>query len=259
MLYNIKIYIINNILNNIINDIINNIIYIGIYLSIWFNANYFSNLIINHNYYIFYISEYIYWIFASVCLMFNELNINKWRIAKNITGQIGEKDIFSIVVRNHILLGLFFFIYNYFYPPVMENISTNIFIFSLKIIIFIILYDIIYYILHRIIHYNLFYKYIHKMHHQTYANIGMSGYYMGCIDLFCEFIIPFFLPLYFTGNDPLIALTLGIIGQLYNINTHCGYNFPLMSCDNSHLIHHTNIKYNYGALFMDYIFNTNYL
>ena len=113
LINNLKIYVI----NNIINDIVNNLIYIGIYLSIWVNANYFSNLIINNNYYIFYISEYIYWLFASFCLIFNELNIDEWRVAKKIKGQINEKDIFPIIVRNHILLGLFFFIYNYFYPP----------------------------------------------------------------------------------------------------------------------------------------------
>ena len=81
---------------------------------------------------------------------------------------------------------------------------------------------------------------------------------MGIIDFFCEFIIPFFLPLYLIGNDPLIALTFGIIGQLSGILAHSGFNIPFMPWDDSHLIHHTKFNYNYGVLFMDNIFKTKF-
>ena len=161
------------------------------------------------------------------------------------------------VIRNHIILGIFYYIYINLFPPMICNISNKTYIFLLKILVYYILYDIIFYSGHILMHHKYLYKIIHKQHHLTDADIGISGYYMGVIDFFGEFILPFFIPLYIVGNDPLIMVIYGIIGQINGILSHSGYNFPLMPYTNDHLIHHTEQKYNYGVFIMDYIFKTN--
>lgn len=105
-------------------------------------------------------------------------------------------------------------------------------------------------------HHPKLYSFIHKQHHLTRATIGISGYYMGVIDFFGEFIIPFYLPIYFMGNCPLLMITAGLIGQLNGILSHSGHDLPLMPWVDDHQIHHLEQNYNYGIFISDFLFRT---
>ena len=231
------------------------LLYISIISIIWYYSKTISSFIIKYKFATFIIIEIIYWLFGSFCWLLDNFNVRYRKVKKNKS--ISELDMLPIIIRNHIILGIFTYLYIYYCPLKHINVSNGIMVFLFKIFIYYVLFDIIFYTGHIIMHHKYFYKMIHKQHHLTYANIGISGYYMGIIDFFIEFILPFFLPLYMLGNDPLIILTTGIVGQINGVLSHSGYNFPFMPYTEDHLIHHTEQKHNYGIFFMDYIFGTN--
>ena len=233
------------------------VLYISIISIIWYYSETVSSFIIKYKFSQFIIIEIIYWFFGLFCLLLDNFNVRYWKVAKKINKSISDFDMLLIVIRNHIILGFFTYLYLDYYPPKKTNVSKGIMVFLLRVFVYYLLYDIIFYTGHIIMHHRYFYKMIHKQHHLTHANIGISGYYMGVIDFFGEFIIPFFLPAYILGNDPLIILTYGIIGNINGILSHSGFNFPFMPYSKDHLIHHTEQKYNYGVFIMDYIFRTN--
>ena len=224
-----------------------NLTYISIITSIWYYSETISTFIIKNIFSTFMIVEIIYGCFVFLCLL---LDTPKEK-------QISDLDMIPTIIQNHIILGCFSYLYLSYYPPKKINVSNSLIVFLFRILAYLVLYDVIFYTCHKIMHHKYFYKYIHKKHHLTYADSGISGYYMGMFDFFCEFILPFFLPLYLIGNDPLIMLTFGIIGQINGIISHSGHNFRFMPYSEDHLIHHTKQKYNYGVIFMDYIFKTN--
>lgn len=241
-----KLYSLNNYLS-----------YTSIVFSIWYYSEDISNIVIKYKYSSIILVETIYWIFTLFCYLLDFYEIKKWKVTTNKYKTISTNDMFFVVIRNHIILMIFSYIYLTIYPPKKENMSNNVIILFSRGVIYYLLYDIIFYIGHRIMHHAYFYKKIHKKHHLTYADNGISGSYMGIIDFFGEFIIPFYLPLYIIGNDPIIMILYSIIGNINSVLSHSGFNFPFMPYNKSHLIHHTQQKYNYGIFIMDYIFGTN--
>jgi sterol desaturase/sphingolipid hydroxylase (fatty acid hydroxylase superfamily) len=224
-----------------------NLTYISIITGIWYYSEPISNFIIEYTFTTFIIVEIIYWSLGLLC----------WLLDTKQSKQITELDMLPTIIRNHIILGCFSYLYVSYCPPKKTNISNGLMIFLFRLLAYLVLYDIIFYTCHKIMHHKYIYKFIHKQHHLTYADSGISGYYMGVFDFFGEFILPFFLPLYVLGNDPLVMLTYGIIGQINGVLSHSGHKIPFMPYSKDHLIHHTEQKYNYGIFFMDYIFQTN--
>jgi sterol desaturase/sphingolipid hydroxylase (fatty acid hydroxylase superfamily) len=120
--------------------------------------------------------------------------------------------------------------------------------------IYILYYDFCYYFLHRLLHTRFFYP-IHKIHHRKINTDYYDYYTVNVLEI------------------PLTSLGLLLAVYLHNLYTYqliCSVIFinirGVMIHDNRfvflvgdhHLIHHKYIKCNYGEIWLDYVFGTQY-
>jgi len=172
----------------------------------------------------------------------NQLKITYKKILPNV--------LLNLTVINSGILYVFMPYINLF------NYEFTIYKSIFDIIIIYGLIDIFLYGIHRLFHTKYLYKY-HKIHHELLDPIGIGAIYTHPIDYICGTIIPLLFPCIIVSahvNTIAIILFIGITNAI--INSHSGYNFT-KKYYNTHHIHHTKFKYNYGTLlFMDKLFNT---
>ncbi len=131
----------------------------------------------------------------------------------------------------------------------MTYVSLPILFFEL--IMYVTCYEVMFYNLHRLIHQpNLYW--IHKKHHLTFGTVAVSCFYMTLQDMILEIFIPVISgPFLYNGH----SITLLIWTTLAIFNTakeHSGYGRLY------HYHHHTSQNKNYGLVFLDSIFKTEY-
>ena len=169
-------------------------LYILILISSWYYQSYFLYIFTKNIYNLFYINFIIYLLLGGIYIYLDYYKISfieKYKI-HNINKNISFKNILSTILPtillNHIISFTVFILYNLYTNKGLLIYSSSLSLLTLECSLFFILFDIIFYIGHRIIHFPILYKYIHKTHHNINANIAISGYYMGVIDYFIEFI-----------------------------------------------------------------------
>lgn len=229
-------------------------IYSCVILFNWWYSTYLSQIIVSHPIYAFLFQECIYWIFGIFCWVLDKYQVKTFRVKNPRPDTLTEWDILPTVIRNHMILFIFHYFYSSFFS--LEVFTYTFLEFCANLLVFFILSDVFFYIGHRLMHHPKIYSMVHKQHHLTRTTIGISGYYMGVIDFFGEFIIPFYLPFYLMGNCPLLMITAGLIGQLNGILSHSGHDLPLMPWSDDHQIHHLEQNYNFGFFVTDYILRT---
>jgi len=115
-------------------------------------------------------------------------------------------------------------------------------------------YDFCYYFLHRLLHTRFFYP-IHKIHHRK-INTDYYDYYTVHI-----------LEIPLTSLGLLLAVylhnlyTYQLISSIIFINIRgvmMHDNMFIFLVGDHHLIHHKYIRYNYGEIWLDYVFGTQY-
>jgi sterol desaturase/sphingolipid hydroxylase (fatty acid hydroxylase superfamily) len=240
-----------NFLLTVVKD---NFLYLNVVCWCWYFSEGLVQEACDRPYIVFVGIETIYWVFGLLFWLFNYFDVEYYRVENPRPDTLTELDMLPVILRNHGLLTLFHLWYAWAFPTV--NVSANFGLLVFRLALLFVMYDIIFYLGHRAMHHSSVYKLLHKQHHTSRASVGISGYYMGVIDFLMEFVVPFYLPLYLLGNDPLVMVVGGIIGQVNGVLSHSGYNLPLMPYETGHQIHHLELHYNYGIMFMDRLFDT---
>ena len=226
----------------------------------WYMQTFLKIQIQNNKWYMYILSELLYWVVGLIYLGFDNCDISSIKYYKVKTWKkkkIPEYSLLPIVIRNHIISALIYNLYiSYTNKGLQNNDEIPLLYLFFQIGIFFSIFDIIFYIGHRLIHHNKLYPYIHKTHHNTHADIAISGYYMDIIDFIIEFMLPVYITTYILDLNIIVFFLSILIGQLNGLITHSGYNFPFIPYEKDHLYHHLELNHNYGILFMDYLFNT---
>jgi fatty acid hydroxylase domain-containing protein 2 len=237
-------------------------LYILILISSWYYQSYFLYIFTKNIYNLFYINFIIYWLLGGIYIYLDYYKISfieKYKI-HNINKNISFKNILSTILPtillNHIISFTVFILYNLYTNKGLLIYSSSLSLLTLECSLFFILFDIIFYIGHRIIHFPILYKYIHKTHHNINANIAISGYYMGVIDYFIEFMFPLYISSYILNTNILVLFICSTIGQINGLISHSAYDFPFLPYKKDHLYHHLELHCNYGVIFTDYLFKT---
>lgn len=120
-----------------------------------------------------------------------------------------------------------------------------------ELIMYVTCYETAFYCLHMLIHRPQLY-WIHKLHHQTFGTVAISCFCMSIQDMFLEIFIPVILgPFLYDGHT--ITLLIWITLAIFNtFKEHSGYGRLY------HYYHHTTQNKNYGLVFLDSIFKTEY-
>lgn len=109
--------------------------------------------------------------------------------------------------------------------------------------------QITFYWFHRLFHLPRFYKY-HKKHHEIKIPVGMGAIYAHWLDFYSNIISIAIVPV-FIGVHPLIFNMWIVFSILNTIIAHS--NFKKVK---QHDIHHKLFNYNYGAHWIDKLYNT---
>lgn len=116
-------------------------------------------------------------------------------------------------------------------------------------------YDVWFYFSHILLHQPFLYHKIHKYHHSIdYKQLRFINAYTGHIlESFFQgigFILPFlfFKITWFSFFVSLVFINIrGMIRHDYRLISYFG---------NHHILHHANLKYNFGEYWLDYVFQT---
>lgn len=123
-----------------------------------------------------------------------------------------------------------------------------------KLILTTLIFDLLFYIGHRSLHTKLLYKY-HKRHHEWTAPVGVVAHYADILEFFVVDILLAAISPVIAGCNSLLSCIWIVIASFMVIITHSGYD---LFCVKSHDEHHEKFNCNYGILFTDHIFNTQY-
>lgn len=201
----------------------------------------------------------VYWLTGIFDIIIRKYNwFEKYKLKKYRKENVTELQIAPTVLFNLLLSYIYF---NYIY----QNITNRGFVIPeeeprfLRVLFDLLIsfgiYDIFFYLGHCLLHLPYFYKY-HKKHHSVNGTIGISAIYMDKLDFFLEGILPFTAAFLIYNGDLVSTFCFVIIGTINTITTHMVYDFPFIPYSSEHLTHHLELKYNFGSVFMDYLFGT---
>lgn len=204
--------------------------------------------------------SFVYWIIGIFDIIIRKYNLfEKYKLKKYRKENVTELQMAPTVLFNLLISYIYF---NYIYQSITNRgfVSPNEEPSFLKILFDLLIsfgiYDVFFYLGHSLLHLPYFYKY-HKKHHSTMGTIGISAVYMDKLDYFLESTLPFTAAIFIYNGNLVSTYCLGIIGTINTITTHMIYDFPFIPYSPEHLTHHLELKYNFGCLFMDYLFRTN--
>ena len=125
----------------------------------------------------------------------------------------------------------------------------------ITILLHLIIYDIWYYFLHIILHNKYFYYFIHKIHHSN-QQLSILDAYSGSIIEFRFVNMGLLLPYCYSEFQIKKFLLIVFIINLRDMMKHDERFVWLIG--NHHLLHHKYPKYNFGEVWLDYLFGTLY-
>lgn len=140
--------------------------------------------------------------------------------------------------------------------------------FVISPLICIILHDAYYYWMHRIMHSQYLFRYFHRVHHLSVTPTPWAIYSFQPLEAFFTFL-SFALIIVYLPIHPVAFGVYMLISLVNNIGGHTGYELlpawfakhrilKYATVVTFHDMHHTNLKYNFGAYFniWDRIMNT---
>lgn len=196
-----------------------------------------------------------YWAVAHIFVLLDHTGCKKtWlfeKIHESNTVYVNHDEMYKIIVRNQILLGVCGALLSHYeiitiLPPsnVLQSSSIMYDTFHVAALgmVYALFFDICHYqILHGI---RCLYSY-HEIHHNTHADYALTSMVMHPIDAFFEIIVPLFACLWVScliGYPPSIAtiITFLITITIYGNVTHSGYRFRfyLLPDPAHHIRHH---------------------
>ena len=118
------------------------LIYSCIILLSWYNATYLSDLIIQHPMSAFLFQECIYWIFGIFCWVLDECQVKKFKAFNPRPDTLSESKILPIVIRNHLILTVFHYVYCALFT--FNKVDYTFLEFVINLLVFITLFDILF-------------------------------------------------------------------------------------------------------------------
>jgi sterol desaturase/sphingolipid hydroxylase (fatty acid hydroxylase superfamily) len=200
-----------------------------------------------------------YWSLGGLCMALDLLRVDQWRVESPRGDFLSYVDVLPKVLCNHVFIAACGAAYAWLVRVTGDGWVVRPYTAAEwvgKLLLVHLVYDLVFYHGHKLIHRPILYKRVHKLHHMSLAAMGISGYYMTVPDAFVEFVAPSLVPFFVVGHHKALLLAFLITGQLNGVSSHSGHNLPLFPYTKAHLIHHLDLRCNYGIGLFDKIYGT---
>ena len=212
----------------------------------------------------------VYWCLGLFYLMIDNISINKYNIFTKYKIQNNKYplnnnnyllyDTIKLVLFNQIIINpiIIYIIYINNIGILDRPLPSTYYIFydlfkSLLIV------EFVFYYIHRLLHTKYLYKHIHYIHHIYNTPIAIGAIYAHPVEYIFGNILPVILGPLILQSHVITFLLFQLFAIINTINSHSGYNIPLLFNPIDHDIHHLKYKYNFGILnILDKFHNTYY-